>query len=103
MKFAIAFFLAFAFAMPASAAKNAPCYGKKEQALARELLATVPLLGMSLDLQKDAAMRVRNETCFAVAQVGRTHDVDYASAFFGDSRNQLIWVAAEKRNLDPLR
>jgi hypothetical protein len=101
MKFVI-ICLAFAFAMPANAA-NAPCYGKAEKRLAQELLRTVPYLGMSLDLQKRAAMRVRNETCFVIAQTGRVESVDYSYEFFGDARNKAIWMAAERRHLDPLK
>jgi hypothetical protein len=102
MKVFIGICLTLALALPAMA-KNKPCYGKAEIQLAQELLRTVPYLGLALDHQKRVAMRVRNETCLAVAQARDARDIDYAYEFFGDVRNRSIAVAAQRRDLDPLK
>lgn len=100
MKDVIALLLVLGFALPATATE---CYGTPEKKLARELLATVPFLGMSLERQKDVARRVRNETCTTIALAGRIVDLDYAHPFFGNSKNRAIVAASEARGLDPLR
>lgn len=104
MKYVLSLLLAFACALPAAAAgKQHSCYGKAEQRLARELLATVPFLARSLERQKAVALRVRQETCSTIAVAGHLGDIDYSYAFFGNDRNRAIRVAAEARGLDPLR
>ena len=103
MSYVISMLLAFAFAVPAVAGEHHPCYGKAEQQLARELLATMRFLGRSLELQKAVAIRVRHETCGTIALAGRIADLDYSYAFFGNDRNRAIRVAAEARGLNPLK
>ena len=104
MNYVISLLLAFAFAMPAVAkGVQYPCYGEKEKRLARSLLVGMPLLATSLEQQERTAKRVRNETCAVIAQTGRIADIDYSYAFFGESRNRAIWIAAEARGLEPLR
>lgn len=104
MNYVISLLLACAVALPAAAkGVHYPCYGEKEKRLARSLLAGMPLLAVSLEQQERVAKRVRNETCAAIAQTGRIGDIDYSYAFFGESKNRAIWIAAESRGLQPLR
>jgi len=104
MNYVISLLLAFAFAMPAAATGvRYPCYGEQEKRLARSLLVGMPFLADSLERQERTAKRVRNETCAMIAQTGKIGDIDYSHAFFGESRNRAIWLAAQTRGLEPLR
>jgi hypothetical protein len=99
-KVIIAFTFAFFANMTLAAAH--PCYGKKEERLARTLLKEVPYLKLGMEKQQWTAKRLREETCTTIAFAGRLVDIDYAYEFYRDSRNRSIIAAAERRKLNPL-
>lgn len=95
---------AAAIAIPTESVSGPPrCYGKEEARLAEAMLDVMPGLERALIRQEYVAKQVRQETCSLIARTGRVTRIEYATRFFGDSRNRPIWVAARERGMDPLR
>lgn len=77
-----------------------PCYGREEWQLARQLLDLQPLV-LKLELNREEAQLLRDETCGAVGPIETLTDPRYDS-FATDSGWQPIMVAAMSRGLKPL-
>ncbi|GEM_PF-3229344 len=86
-------------AMPASAGDVQPCYGKKEQQLARKLL-DLPALMVKIEREREKVQLLRDETCGRVELIDITIDPPYAS-FFRDTGWRPVWEAAWARSLNP--
>lgn len=102
-KWCVAAALCVAACAATAAPKSRPCYGAEERALAKVMIEIMPFLELNFIRQEQAAKRVRQKTCAAFAKGGRIVHIDYATAFFSDSRNRALLVVAKERNIDPRR
>ncbi len=84
-------------------AEAGSCYGPRERALAKKIVANAPIFVKNLKKEREVAKQVRNETCDTIAVMGRVVDVDYSYFFFTEEKNHLILVSSGLKRLDPLR
>lgn len=100
LRLILAFLLAGVLVAPVSAAGKQPCYGLKEQALARELLQIMPGLVLKFRTEKQWFRQMRDQVCGTRRYKGR--QLVNVGAFYGDRDLRALIVAAEARKLDAL-
>ena len=99
---AMILFVMVTFFLVVPGAHAASCYGKKEIALAKHLVANKAIRAAFMAHGKEAKF-VRSETCDTIAMTGSLGEIDYAEGFMENPALKQVMEASGKQHLDPLQ